>query len=273
MNQSLKLAAVAALSLTSVFSVSASADNAVAQAKFEEGKALFAQRTADLATINQALSVLAAAEAEAQDKELKYDILVLACRALYFQGTHTEGKDNKKRIHDAGQKKCDAAEAVTQDYSESAYFAAINLARWGQANGIVSSLFQVPTLKKYLAAAKDPSRTTRDGKDAESVDGYGPYRTEGRMLQELPALFGGSHAESVKSLQYAVKNAPELAYNTVYLGDSLIKGGNAAAKAEGRKLLEDLLKKDVSAFDPSRPVETAEELQMARDVLAGKNIH
>jgi hypothetical protein len=273
-SNSKKLAAVAVLSVSAMLgavSQIAKADDNTAKQALDQGKALFAQRSStNLKSIEDALTVLATAEAQAQDKVLKYDILVLESRALYFKGTHTAGDANKKTIHAAGQAKADAAEALTSDYAEAQYFAGINLARWGEANGIIASLTQVPKLKKYMANAMD--RSTRDGNDGESVDGFGPHRTLGRMLKKLPGMFGGNHAESVKELDKAVAGDATLALNVVYLADSLIKDGNDSEKAQGRQLLNDLLAKDPATLNRDRLAETGDEFQFARDVLAGKEI-
>jgi hypothetical protein len=259
--------AVLALSLPHA----AMADDSQAQTALDQGKALYAQRSsASLDSINQALAVLQGAESQAQDKLLKYDILILEARALYFKGTHTQGDSNKKDIHALGQAKADAAEALSSDYAESQYYAGINLARWGEANGIIASLTKVPALKKYMANAE--ARQTRDGNDGESVDGFGPHRTLGRMYKKLPGLFGGSHSQSVTELDKAVAGDPTTALNVVYLADTLIKDGNDSEKAEGTKLLNDLLAKNPRTLNPDRVAETGDEFQFARDVLAGKEI-
>lgn len=268
---SVKLAVVAVFSLAAVSAQSAKADDAAVRQSLEKGKALYAQRSSTvMKNVDDALTLLAGAESQAQDKELKYDILVLEARALYFKGTHTAGDSNKKDIHGRAQAKADAAEALTSDYADAPYWAGVNLARWGEANGIVSSLTQVPTLKKYMSNAMD--RSTRDGNDGESIDGFGPHRTLGRMLKKLPGIFGGSHSQSVAELDKCVKGDPTTALNVVYLGDSLLKDGNSSEQAEGRKLLNDLLAKDPGTLNRDRVVETVEEFQLARDVLAGKEI-
>ena len=53
----------------------------------------------------------------------------------------------------------------------------------------------------------------------------------------------------------------------------LIKDGTEAEKAEGRALLNDLLKKNPSTLNADRVVENTEEFALARDVLAGKEIN
>jgi hypothetical protein len=265
------LVKLAALAVFSIGAVAAHADDQAAQAALTKGLGFYAQRSAtSLDSIESAIKVLDGAEAQADSKELKYDILILTSRAMYFKGTHTKGNDTKKAIHSAAQAKAEAAEELSSDYAEAPYFAGINLARWGEANGIVSSVQQVPKLKKFMALAME--RVTRTDDAGESVDGYGPYRVLGRMFKKLPGFLGGSHSESVSNLDKAVKGDPTTALNIVYLADSLIKDGKDSEKAEGKKLLNDLLSKDAATLNPNRAAENTEEFQLARDVLAGKEI-
>jgi hypothetical protein len=266
-----KLTAAAVLSVAMATSQFAKADDESARQGLAKAQDLFAQRsTTSLKSIDETIAVLKDAEAQAVSKELKYDILILASRALYFQGTHTSGKDNKKRIHGAGQAKAEAAEALSSDYSEAPYYAGINLARWGEANGIVSSVTQVPKLKRFMKDAID--RSTRTDESGETVDGYGPYRTLGRVYKKLPGVLGGSHKEAVSLLGKAVKGEPTYAFNIVFLADSLIKDGNSAEKAEGKAMLEKLLAQDPATLNPAIAAENTDAFQAARDVLAGKEI-
>ena len=156
------LSAVAIVAM-SLHATSSFADEAAAKQAYEKAKSLFAQRSAaSTRSVDEAISILGVAEGQAESKELKYDILILESRALYFKGTHAQGDGAKKEIHSLGQAKADAAEAVSSEFSEAPFFAGINLARWGEANGIIASLSKVPALKKYMAKAIE--RVTRDDK-------------------------------------------------------------------------------------------------------------
>jgi hypothetical protein len=265
-------ALVSGLVLSAALGFNAQADDAAVRQSLEAAKALFNQRSAaSSAPIDQALASLKTLEGQAQAKELKYDVLILEARALYFKGTHTAGDAGKKTVHEEGRAKADAAEALGLELAEAPFFAGLHLARWGEANGVVSSVSQVPTLKKYMAKATD--RVTRDDKEGETVDGFGPSRILGRMYKKLPGLLGGSHSESVKLLDKAYKGAPTTALNAVYLADTLLKDGNAAEQTEGKAILAKLLARDAATLNPDRVVETTEEFELARQVQAGKDIN
>lgn len=244
------------------------ADDAAAKAKFEQAKALYEGRQ-DLAKVDQAIQVLAQAEGLAADAELKYDILILHARSLYWKGQHQKSDDAKKPVFLAAKDKADAARRLTDDYSEAPYYAGISLARWAEANGVVESIQRKGELIKYMNDAKDAARSTRDGAGGEEIDGYGPARVLGRMYHKLPAMLGGDRAESLKYLRLAVAKADNYVLNVLYLVDTLSKGG-AAERAESSKLLNELLARDINSFAKDRQPETLEELQLARDYQNGK---
>jgi hypothetical protein len=265
----------------SALTAPAQADDA--KALLAKAQGLYQKRGDALQNSVDAVTTLKQAAAAAQDQDLKYDILVLEARALYWQGMHTSGDDNKKVIFLAGQQAGDAAVALNDSYAEGHYYAGINLARWAEANGIVASISHKGELIAYMNKAADVTRTTRDGSNGETVDGYGPDRVLGRMYQKLPRILGGDHNLSVTYLRKTVANAGNLALNVVYLADTLIKG-NSSEQAEGKQVATKLVSNDVNTFgrgleqcsDPSsnavscdRTPETIEEFQMARDLLNG----
>ena len=260
------------LALTAVVFASGSmtrADDQQARTSYGQALDLYQQR-GQAGKIDQALSVLASAETQVTtDNALKYDIFILEARAYFWQGTHAATNDDKKRIHLAGQQKADQAKTLNPSYADGYYFAGVNLARWAEANGVIASISHKGQLEQYMKDSSDPTRTTRDGKTAESVDGYGPDRVLGRMFQKLPGILGGDHNKSLQHLDIAVQKAPELALNTVFLADTLMHGSNDE-KAQAKKMLQDLLTHDPSTFDSDRVPETREEFVMAQGLLDGK---
>jgi hypothetical protein len=264
-----------ALALAFAFSLNGAQAADPAQALFDSAKANFAARQ-DLARNETAIRELQQAEAVAQDSNLKYDILVLSARAHYWKGMHQNDNASRKVTFGAGQQKAEAAKKVNDDYAEAYYFAGINLARWAEANGIIESLSRKSELVANMEGAMD--RDTRAGEAGESIDGYGPRRTLGRMYKKLPGIFGGSREKSLRELEVAVNrtNTPGkvVALNVVYFADTLLDGGSDADKARARSLLTDLVNKgaDPRSLNPDRVPETVEELRLAQDLLAGRSI-
>jgi hypothetical protein len=242
--------------------VSVLADDVVARQKFEEAKAFFAERE-DLSKNEQAITALKEAEAQAQDADLKYDILTLASRAQYWKGMNTKGDEAKKVIFDEGKAQAKAAQGVNQDYAEAYYFYAINLGRWAEANGVIASLMHKGDLIRNAEVAIE--KETRDGEMGETVDGYGPARTLGRMYFKLPGWAGGSLERSINHLETAFANAKDLALNVVYYAEAL-NSGNQDQKKLARQILDDLLKEDPNTYNPNRTPETKQEFELARQL-------
>lgn len=254
----------AALAFSIVFVSPSFADDGAGQtpeARFEKAHQLFAQRSAtDPAPIDQALKDLAALEHDPQDSDTKYKVLILESRAFYWKGQHVTSNDEKMDLFAQGQQKADDAVTLNERYAEGYYYAGINLARWGEAKGIIQSLFKKDQLIKYMNQAID--RSTMDGQDGESIDGFGPHRVFGRMYQKLPSLFGGSHSESVKHLDKAYNGARNVALNVVYFAETL-NAGNQGEKAQARKILDELLTHTPEEFNDRIP-ESKDEFAMAQ---------
>jgi hypothetical protein len=251
----------------------AKADDPTARQLLAKAQALYDKRGDTIQNSIDAASTLETALTQVQSADLKYDILILETRSLYWQGTHTDGDDNKKVIHLKAKAQADAAIALDDSYAEGQYYAGINLARWAEANGIVASISHKGELIQYMKNAADVTRTTRDGQDGETVDGYGPDRVLGRMYQKLPGILGGDHNLAVTYLRTAVAKAPKHAINVVYLADSLYKG-SSAEQAEGKQIVTALLQNDPTVFGQAddRVPETLDEFQWARDLLNGKPV-
>ena len=196
--------------LVSVAMVSpAHADDTSAQKALDQANALYAQR-ADLTKNDQAITVLAAAEGTATNNDINFDILILESRALYWKGQHATNTNDEKTVYLSGQTKALAARKLNDSYAEGPYYAGINLARWGEANGIIASISHKGELIQDMTDAIDPSRATRDGNDGETIDGYGPDRVLGRMYYKLPAILGGSHDTSVHGSDHRRAEGSEL---------------------------------------------------------------
>ncbi|MEO7163943.1 MAG: hypothetical protein ABI041_13570, partial [Bdellovibrionia bacterium] len=162
-------AVVVSLSLTNI----SFAHEALAEKSFDDAMAAFSQRSAsNPAPIEEALSILTSLENKSDDADVNYDVLILKSRVYYWKGLHAAANKEKMAVHELGQNAAEAAKKINDGYADAYYFAGINLARWGEANGIVQSLFKKDQLMKYMNDAMD--RPTRDGQAGESIDGYGP---------------------------------------------------------------------------------------------------
>jgi hypothetical protein len=244
--------------------LSARADDKAAEAKFLQASDLFKQRT-DAAKVTQALSLVQAGTAEATSDELKYDLMCLHARLLYWKGTHTAGDANKITIHDQGVKISNEARELLEDRAEANYFSAAHLGRWAEAKGVIASLSKKKEIMETLEAIPDLSTKAGDG--GEVYEDYGSDRILGRLYFKLPAFAGGSLATSLKHLETAYNKAPNNALNVVFYAESLASG-NATQKAKAKQILDALLKKDPQTLHPDRIPETIEEFADARKLRA-----
>ncbi len=270
-------------------------DDMAAQEKLDEATSLFAERGVDLTPTTKAVEVLGQAEALADDLDLKFDIMVLASRALYWNAKLTSDNGDKKTLHWAGYEKGKAAAEMMKKagmdwYAEGYYYAGINLGKWGLANGIQSSLGRRCELVHYAKVAM--SKGTRSGEPGITIDGYGPYRTLAKLHKELPDVdfamncSGGEFnypdedmGDNGLAREYATKSVElttnpaatgyvdyKVLLNTVFLAE-------LSDKVTACNLLRDLIKNEtgkdedqnglddgLEAFNPDRVPETVEEL-------------
>lgn len=239
------------------FASPANADDTSAKAKYDRAQALYAERM-DLSKIETALILLGEAEMEAEQPDLKYDILVLSSRCLSWKGTHTAGDKHKIVIHELGRQKAELAINIA-NYADAYYWYATNLGRWGEAMGVLAALGKKQALIDHLTAIFECK--TRDDLDGESFEGYGADRILGRLYFKLPPFAGGSIAKALKHLATSFSEAKDYALNVHYYAEALFNSGE---KARAREILDDMLKQDPKTYNPARVPETVEEFADAK---------
>ncbi|MBF0363064.1 MAG: hypothetical protein HQK49_18735 [Oligoflexia bacterium] len=204
--------------------------------------------------------------------------------ALYFVGDNSVDNSEKIKYHlQAKEVALKAAallekkpgEALNESYSEPlarAYFwFGAALGKWGEANGIINSLFQVPSLKKYMQYIYDLGE--------EQVIEYGAPRILGRLLYKLPGIFGGDTKKSLEYLEKANNSSlcdagdiSRHSTNVVYYADTLISIGGEENKKKARKILEALVKKgesmeSLNLYSPDLIAEAKRDIEIAKNTL------
>ena len=238
----------------------ARADDEIARTKLVEATEIYKGR-ADPAKVTEALALVQAGLAASPSQEAWYDLTMLRCRILYWQGMLTVGDAKKIVIHNDGNKQANAAIAAFPNHADAYYWSAAHLGRWAEANGIVSSLGKKNEIMATLG--KIANLKTKAGDPGKTFEGYGADRILGRLYFKLPGFAGGSLATSLKHLDVAYTNAPNLALNTVFYAESLASG-TAAQKTKAKQILDALLALDPAALNLDRVPETAEEFKDAR---------
>jgi len=191
----------------------------------------FAQQAADLARD------LARNEVNPVEKAL---LKTSEAEAIYFVGQRVSSKDAKKELHTRGfeaareaiallAKSKNGKEAKSDELktplARAHYFFAINLGKWGEANGVLSSLSRWPELRDHLDMI--------DGLD-KTVEDYGSSRTRGRAYHKLP-FASKDDAEKVlaEAFENTLADGIELSKNSTtvfYYLDILVKTGNNPSK-------------------------------------------
>jgi hypothetical protein len=247
--------------------------------KLEQAKTSWEKRAPQAGDVNTdiAIDLLQKAEAEAKDAELKFDVLALAARALYWRGVNVPGSeennDAKLPAFSAGQGKADAAIKLKPDYADGYYLASINLGKWGLAKGKLTVVTKVKDMKRYLNNAL--RKTAKGGGKGEELDFHGPYRVYGKMNIELPGLAGGDLDEGLAQLKkaYEAPSGKTHGLNVVYYAQALVKKGGGGNVALAKQILTEVVayKGREAELNAVRTPETVLELQDAQRLLDSIN--
>ncbi len=261
--KTIALALIAGL-LIGVTQTAYSADNALAEQKYEEAKVLFTARD-DESKNDSAITTLEEALKLVDDKELNFDILILLTQAYYFKAQSVKGdsdasQEQRKNIYTKSKSLAETARALASSYAEGWYFYGSSLARWGEANGVMNSLFAVPEVKEKMAEAK--KRKMKNGRPGKEIDYYGPNRLLGRLYFKLPWPLGDTQ-KSIELLEEAYEEAPKCLRNAVYLADSI----NSEDKQRACELLSDVLSEDAETFNPDLVAENKGDQEEAKKLF------
>ncbi|MCI0548445.1 MAG: tetratricopeptide repeat protein [Candidatus Rokubacteria bacterium] len=128
---------------------------------------------------------------------------------------------------------------------------AINIARWGQVNGVVRSLFLLPTVKREIDTILELDPTLPPA-----------YSLAGNVYAEVPALLGGDLERSEQMFRKGLTIDPQFTSLRVGLARTLIKQGRID---EARHELRTVIAEKA----PRNPADwTVKEAPEARRILA-----
>jgi hypothetical protein len=217
-------------------------------------------------------------------------------QALYFYGNKVSTKNEKKAVYTRAYKAALSAVATSSkskgvpaegftktDLAKGHYLYAINLARWGNANGISASISKLPELMENLEIAN---------KLDETAENFGAYRTSGRVRFKVPAalarlrgLSNFSTEDALDDLFNAYDNSlitvsevdVQTAANTtttVYLLDVLADLGERGDFCEIFSSMRELSKADdaiIAKYFPTKIPESKEDLKNLMACAANKD--
>ena len=234
-----------AIAVAMLWSVGAWAD---AAAFIKRGDALFAQRVQ---------AGKAAAAIQEYQKALAVDPNMIEgywkiSKTYYWIGTHV--KDNAKKLkafHDGIEfgKMCIQ---VAPKEPACHYWLGVAYGKYGEAKGIMQSLYLIPFMKKELNAVIKMKPSFRH---------YGAYGVLGWVYFKVPGIAGGSKTKALELLGKAVKNGPEHLVDQLFYAKVLL---NQDKKAEAIKHLKYIIN---APFEPDMKPENKEEKAEAKKLL------
>lgn len=217
----------------------------------QQGDDLYGQR-GDLAKAKEALAKYQDALLENEDP---YGTYWRMARVEYWIGDHTADKTEKKRSFELGIYYAKKAVALGPDKPEGHYWLGVDDGVYGEAKGVLNSLFLVGPIKDEMNKVLAIDPTYDDG---------GADRVLGRMYYELPGFFGGSKQKSLEHLLKSEKMGPRVGLTRIYLADTYLALKDVA---KARQELEFVIAMEP---DPNLIPETAQEKKMAREKLESK---
>ena len=219
----------------------------------------------------------------------KLQLMLDLASAHYFLGTAMDKKADRKEQHQNAMDTADAimttmgvdptkAPEFTQEevvgllnqfdsdqelvLADAMYSKGINLAHWGNLNGIASSIGKLPKVLGLM------ERIEMMG--YESIHEYGPYRTIGRINFVLPSVLGGDLSASERYLSDAYRSSLVTgqrysmnAYNNIYYAETLHKSGK---ENQAKRLLDLLINADIATLKDGDTPENREALKVAREL-------
>jgi tetratricopeptide (TPR) repeat protein len=200
--------------------------SAAAQTPVEAARALVARYHEDVTALDRARDLLEAAVA----KDRQVDTLVMLSYVQFLWGdTRAKSDDEKLAAYDRGRQLGERAVELAPKSAEAHVWYAINTARYGQAKGIMRSLFLLPTVQREIETilALDP----------KSVRGHA---LAGNVYMEVPRLAGGDRARAEEHFKKGLEIDPRFTVLRVDLARLYVATGRyAEARQELTRVLDE----------------------------------
>lgn len=159
----------------------------------------------------------------------KYEAYWRISRVLYYIGSHTQEKKNKKDLFSEAVDYAQKAADMEPEKPDGHYWLGVNHGKVGEVRGVLKSLFLVKPIKKAMNKVIELDRSYEDG---------GPDRVLGRVYFKLPGFAGGSNAKSLEHLQKSKEYGPDDPVTLFYLAETLLK---KKMKDEAKAALETII--------------------------------
>jgi tetratricopeptide (TPR) repeat protein len=178
------------------------------------------------------------------------NLIALAVVSYVWGDVRARSREDKLAAYDRGRQAAKMAVQAEPRNAAAHFWLATNTARWGQANGIVRSLFLLPAVQREIRLVRDldPAFTP-------------VYALAGNVYYEVPTLFGGDLAKAEEMFRTGLARDPHYTLLRVGLGKTLIKRGR---RDEARRELTAVLEERA----PSNPADwRVKDMPEARRLL------
>jgi tetratricopeptide (TPR) repeat protein len=166
------------------------------------------------------------------------NLTALAWVSYIIGDLRTSTREEKLAAYDRGRQV--AKRAIEKDAKSVGghFWYAVNTARWGQTNGIVRSLFLLPSVKKEIQTVLDldPNFTP-------------VYNLAGNVYYEVPGLLGGDLDRAEQFFRKGLAQDPKDTAMRLGLAKTLIKKQRVdEARRELRTILEERAPRDLAGW-------------------------
>lgn len=182
------------------------------------------------------------------------NLLALAQVCFIWGDIRATTRDEKLEAYERGREIAMRVVELEPKNPTAHFWYATNTGRWGQTNGILSSLFLVPTLKREI--------TTILKLDPHFTSAYG---LAGYFFYQVPGLFGGDLDKAEQMFRKGLEQDPTFTALRVGLAKALIKKDRID---EARRELQTVLNEE----EPHNLADwTLKDSQEARELLDSIN--
>jgi len=157
------------------------------------------------------------------------DLIALAQVCFTWGDVRATTEDEKIESYERGRRAAKKAMELAPKNAAAHFWYATNTARWGQARGVVQSLFMLQTLQDEIRIILEL--------DPKFV---GVYSLSGHVYSEVPALLGGDLNKAEQMFRKGLEYDAKFTGLRVGLAKVLIKQGRAEeARGELRAVLDE----------------------------------